>query len=181
MLFLLISLKKKCLLSTQQLFSDTTTSNGSSNCFYKQVSLDEDDDGEILQILDDLLNPFEGSENRFQGIKKQINDSFQNNYTTSESRLTGSFCSETIFSLSHRMLTDAEIEVLEKGLDFASIQRKINEPKLKQDFNDFCRKMRLKCILGTKHKSLVNSSIFNKICLELSQRTPLLRSVFELG
>ena len=38
----------------------------------------------------------------------------------------------------------AEIKVLEKGLDFASIQRKINEPELNQDFNNFGGKMRLK-------------------------------------
>ena len=49
-----------------------------------------------------------------------------------------------MFSLSHRMLTDAEIEVLEKGLVFAPIQQKINDPELKQDFNDFCRRMHLK-------------------------------------
>ena len=42
------------------------------------------------------------------------------------------------------MLTDGEIKILEKGLDFAPIQRKINEPELKQDFKDFCRSMRLK-------------------------------------
>ena len=51
---------------------------------------------------------------------------------------------ETIFNLSHRVLTDAEIKVLEKGLDFAHIQQKINEAELKQDFNDFCRTMCLK-------------------------------------
>ena len=42
------------------------------------------------------------------------------------------------------MLTDAEIKVLEKVLEFAPIQRKINEPELKQDFNDFSRRMSLK-------------------------------------
>ena len=42
------------------------------------------------------------------------------------------------------MLTDGEIKILEKGLDFAPIQRKINEPELKQDFKDFCRSMRFK-------------------------------------
>ena len=42
------------------------------------------------------------------------------------------------------MLTDAEIKILEKGLDFASMQRMINEPALKQDFKDFCRSMHLK-------------------------------------
>ena len=130
--------------SPPKLCSDTSTSENSSDCFNKQVSLDEDADGEILQILDDLLNLSEGSESRSQSIKEHVNESFQNSYTTSESRLTGYFCTETIFNLSHRVLTDAEIKVLEKGLDFAPIQRKINEPKLKQDFNDFCRRMRLK-------------------------------------
>ena len=69
--------------SPPKLCSDTSTSNNSSDCFNKQVSLDEDVDGEILQILDDL------SESRFQGIKEQVNESFQHSYTTSESRLTG--------------------------------------------------------------------------------------------
>ena len=50
----------------------------------------------------------------------------------------------TIFNLSHRVLTDAEIKVLEKGLDFAPIQWKISGSELKQDFNDFCRRMYLK-------------------------------------
>ena len=33
---------------------------------------------------------------------------------------------------------------LDKGLDYAPIQNKFNEPELKQDFEEFCRKMRLK-------------------------------------
>ena len=59
-------------------------------------------------------------------------------------RLEGYFCSDTILSLSNRLLSDSEIKVLEKGLDFAPIQRKINEPKLKKDFDEFCRRMRIK-------------------------------------
>ena len=117
--------------SAPNLYSGTSTFKNSLDCFNNQVSLDQDVDGEILQILDDLLNLFEGSQSRSQGIKKQVNESFQNSYTTSESRLTGYFCSETVFNLSHRVLTDAEIKVLEKGLDFAPIQRKISEPELK--------------------------------------------------
>ena len=42
--------------SPPKLFSDTSTSENSSDCFNKQTSLDEDVDGEILRILDDLLN-----------------------------------------------------------------------------------------------------------------------------
>ena len=41
------------------------------------------------------------------------------------------------------MLTEIEINILEKDLDCAPIQNKINELKLKQDFQEFCRKMRL--------------------------------------
>ena len=37
--------------SSPKLCSDTSTSNNSSDCFNKQVSLDEDVDGETLQIL----------------------------------------------------------------------------------------------------------------------------------
>ena len=33
---------------------------------------------------------------------------------------------------------------MEKGLDYAPIQKTINQPEIKQDFEEFCRKMRLK-------------------------------------
>ena len=62
---------------------------------------------------------------------------------TSLGRLKGHFCSDTIFNLSHKVLSDAEIKVLEKGLDFAPIQRKIDEPELRDDFQEFCRRMRV--------------------------------------
>lgn len=48
----------------------------------------------------------------------------------------GYFCSGTIFNLSHKVLWDSEIKVLEQELDFASIQRKIIEPELRQEWNE---------------------------------------------
>ena len=63
---------------------------------------------------------------------------------TSLGRLRGHFCSDTIFNLSYRVLSDAEIKVLEKGLDFAPIQKKINEPELREDFEEFCHRMRVR-------------------------------------
>ena len=42
------------------------------------------------------------------------------------------------------MLSEDEIRVLEKRLDFTPIQRKVNEPELRQDFEAFCRRMRIK-------------------------------------
>ena len=41
-------------------------------------------------------------------------------------------------------MSDTELKILEKGLDYAPIQNKVNEPKLRQDFDEFSRKMRLK-------------------------------------
>ena len=63
---------------------------------------------------------------------------------TDEGRFQGSLCSKTVFSLSQRVLSEIEIQVLEKGLDFAPIQRSINEPELRKDFEDFSRRMRIR-------------------------------------
>ena len=38
-----------------------------------------------------------------------------------------------------------KLKVLEKGLDFAPIQKKINESELRKNFEEFCRRMRIKC------------------------------------
>ena len=41
--------------------------------------------------------------------------------TTYGNILTGYFCSDTVFNLSKKVLSDAEIKVLEKRLDYAPI------------------------------------------------------------
>ena len=46
----------------------------------------------------------------------------------SKTRLPCYFCSDTVFNLSRRVLTEIEIKILEKVLDYAPIQNKINEP-----------------------------------------------------
>ena len=62
----------------------------------------------------------------------------------SQSRLTGHFCLNTVFNLIQKVLSDTEIKVLEKGLDYAPIQNKVNRSELKQHFDEFSRKIRLK-------------------------------------
>ena len=56
------------------------------------------------------------------------------------------------------MLANAEIMILEKGLDFALIQRVINEAELTQDFNDFCRRMCLKLNFRDETQELSETS-----------------------
>ena len=38
-----------------------------------------------------------------------------------EGQISGYFCSDTVFNSSHRVVTETEIKVLEKGLDYAPI------------------------------------------------------------
>ena len=47
-----------------------------------------------------------------------------------------------MFDLSQRVLSETEIQVLQKGLDFAPIQKSINERELRKDFEDFSGRMR---------------------------------------
>ena len=65
-------------------------------------------------------------------------------FNNSNDRISGYFCLDTVFNPSEKVLTDIEIKVLEKGLDYSPIQNKINEPELSREFEQFCRSMRLK-------------------------------------
>ena len=48
-------------------------------------------------------------------------------------------------NLSNKVLTEGKIKVIKKGLDFAPIQRKVNEPEcLGKILKNFCRRMRIK-------------------------------------
>ena len=60
---------------------------------------------------------------------------------------------QTVFNLSHKVLTETEINVLEKGLDYAPIQKKINKPELRKDFSEFCRRMRIKWYIQSEPTS----------------------------
>ena len=115
---------------------DTSLSDNSSN-FVSGTTESEPvmlstQDMEVLEILEEL--------------ESNTNDNFtgcEHKYNTDDSRMKGYFCSDTVFNLSNKVLTEEEIKVLQKGLDFAPIQRKLNEPELRQDFENFCRRMRI--------------------------------------
>ena len=59
-----------------------------------------------------------------------MNDSLNSrnllNSVTSEGRLSGSFYSKAVFNLSRKILTNTESKILERDLDFAPLQRKID-------------------------------------------------------
>ena len=85
---------------------------------------------------------------------------------TDEGRLQGSFCSKTVFNLSLRVLSEIEIQVLEKGLDFAPIQKSINEPELRKDFEDFSRRMHVRWSFRDQpSEDFSNKPAFHPKCL----------------
>ena len=63
-------------------------------------------DEEVLSILEELQ-------------RKSPSKDF--NIDNSSNRISGYFCSDTVFNLSKKILTDIEIKVLEKGFDYAPI------------------------------------------------------------
>ena len=85
-------------------------------------------DKELVSILEDLQNI----------------DFTSHNNSTERSRLKGYFCLEIVFNLVKKVLTAAEIKVPEKGLDYAPIQSKVNEPELRSDFEKISWRIRLK-------------------------------------
>ena len=59
-------------------------------------------------------------------------------------KLKGYFCSNTVFNLGKKVLTETEIGVLEGGLGFVPTPNLINEENLRRNFDDFSRKVRCK-------------------------------------
>ena len=113
-----------------------TLCTNSSECQNSSCSLVESNETEFFSTQDrELASILEDLEN--------IDNNREAN-ATEKNRLSGYFCSDTIFNLTRNVLTDSEIKVLEKGLDYAPIQSKINEPELRNDFEEFCRRIHLK-------------------------------------
>ena len=115
----------------RKIVNNTSIVSSSTNPFRKSGDFEafDTEDREWLDILEDLANVESAKEH-------DVN-------VTSLGRLKRQFCSKTIFNLSHKVLSDAEIKVLEKGLDFAPIKKKINEPELVEDSEEFCHRILL--------------------------------------
>ena len=101
-------------------------------------------DEELLSVLINLTNAEPGAQQEIGNpiVKSEVLST--KTTVTDEGRFQGSLCSKTVFSLSQRVLSEIEIQVLEKGLDFAPIQKSINEPELRKDFEEFSRRMRIR-------------------------------------
>ena len=102
------------------------------------------------QVWEDHTKSFSTQDKEFLSVLESIesmNDSLDSSNkvsVTSEGMLSGYFFCETVLNLSRKILTETEIKILKKGLGFTPIQRKINEPELRSDFEEFCRRVWVK-------------------------------------
>ena len=55
-------------------------------------------------------------------------------------KIKGYFCSDTVFNLSNKVLSQTEISILEKGLGFVPTPNMTNKADLRQGFNEFSKK-----------------------------------------
>ena len=122
----------------------------------KNVSLSQQDTS-LIDIIASLLQ----DKNTVQALSPSVITSTAGNVSTqgnrtccfrteqkpppaSSGRIKGYFCSCTVFNLSNKVLSQTEIDILEKGLGFVPTPNMINEADLRRDFNEFSRKMRCK-------------------------------------
>ena len=96
-----------------------------------------DSNNEFARKPSDQANGSNLSENKECELVSKFGDSI-----AESTRLKGYFCSKTVFNLSKKVLTEKEIKVLEKGLDFVPIQKTLNEPELTKYFEEFSYRMR---------------------------------------
>ena len=101
-----------------------------------EVNLTKGDES-LVNILDDLLQDDNNVVSNESNLSEEV-------ITLPNGRLKGNFCSELVFNLNKRKLTELEVSVLEKGLGFAPTPFAINEAKMRTDFENFARKMRCK-------------------------------------
>ena len=59
-------------------------------------------------------------------------------------KLSGSFVSGSVVNLSKKVLSEADINLLSKGLKFSPTPTDINKAELKEDLDVFKRRIRLK-------------------------------------
>ena len=84
---------------------------------------------------------------RVPQVNREPSDVKTDNCTSAENnsdRIEGKFVSPNVCNLSHRVLTEAEISLLTKGLKFCQTPREIDRSQLKNDLERFGRNLRLR-------------------------------------
>ena len=91
-----------------------------------------------------------------------VGDGVTSASTSINDRLTGKFVSKNVVNLSKRTLSDLEISVLSKGLQFCPTPKHIDKGKLKEDLEVFGRKLRLRWHFRDEEGDFADAPVFRK-------------------
>ena len=95
-------------------------------------------------LVSALSNCTSSSETSIEVLEKEVKS------PVTSKILKGYFCSDTVFNLNKKVLTETEIGVFKRDLGFVPRPNLINEENLRSDLNDFSRKMRCKWYFGNE-------------------------------
>ena len=127
--------KKEMNLYSTKTFSDI--SNVVTLITLNNSSSSEDSLGNTSRIFEDYVAV--ESSDMFENVIETSN----NSATLTDGRFVGKFVSSNVVDISSRILSDAEISLLSKGLKFVPTEHQANVAQLKEDLERFGRNLRL--------------------------------------
>lgn len=97
-------------------------------------------------------------------------------------RLVGYFSSENVFNLSHKVLSEIDIRILGKGLQFVPTLSKIDEVVLRKDSDEFSSRMRSKWYFRENITAdFGEMPAFRQIYLNTAKRLSVVGDVFKFS
>ena len=108
------------------------------------------------------------------GSSKQENIEENNIAEVIDGRLKGKFVTPNVINLSTRILSEAEISLLSKGLKFISTPTSVNKALIKEKLECFGRKLRLLWNFQNEESSLYLIHLRRSLLLTLKVKMQLL-------
>ena len=129
----------------------------------------------ILNILEGMLadniEPLQPIDLHFcQSLGGSSNRQLKSNTNgNKKERMEGKFVSKNVLNLSNRVLTESEIKILGKGLNFAPTPEKLDRYQIKKDLERVGREISLKYIIKlNQHQHSLKTSFQSSVKLDSS-------------
>ena len=129
-----------------------------------------------LQVLADNIKPKEPLDvtSRQTEVEKTNQNLVESTGDEDKARLNEKFVSKNVFNLSHRALTDSEIRVLDKGLNFVPTPGKLDQFQIENGLERLGREIRSKIHFKTKSTVAFSEKAAFRV---LSKSTPPIRGI----
>ena len=122
-------------------------------------------------MLADNIEPLQPIDLHFcQSLGGSSNRQLKSNTNgNKKERMEGKFVSKNVLNLSNRVLTESEIKILDKGLNFVPTPEKFDRYQIKKDLERLGRDIRLKCVIKlNQHLHSMKTSFQSSVKLDSS-------------